>query len=154
MEPCYGNKFKYHFRITTILKYYFFVFCIYSSYIYFGCCVKMVFNVEVVFKFVASEWIHMFLLMGQPSGARGHEVLNRSAHSFQFQSGAWLVIKMSISWGMDKGHTSMALVFFSHYVVISLEILPYPRGDSGCDASGKDKFSNQSDQLVLCRLVN
>ena len=73
MEPCYGNKFKYHFRITTILKYYFFVFCIYSSYIYFGCYVKMVFNVEVVFKFVASEWIHMFLLMGQPSGARGAE---------------------------------------------------------------------------------
>ena len=30
----FGNKMKYHFYITTIHKYYFFVFCLYSSCVY------------------------------------------------------------------------------------------------------------------------
>ena len=29
----FGNKMKYHFHITTLHKYRFFVFCLYSSYI-------------------------------------------------------------------------------------------------------------------------
>ena len=36
----FGNKIKYHFHITTIHKYFFFVFCLYSSYIYL-CTVVM-----------------------------------------------------------------------------------------------------------------
>ena len=30
----FGNKMKYHFHITTVRKYHFFVFCLYFSYIY------------------------------------------------------------------------------------------------------------------------
>ena len=30
----FGNKMKYHFHITTIHKYHFFVFCLYSSCVY------------------------------------------------------------------------------------------------------------------------
>ena len=37
----FGNKMKYHFHITTVHKYCFFVFCFYSSYIYL-CRVVMV----------------------------------------------------------------------------------------------------------------
>ena len=32
----FGNKMKYHFHITTIHKYHFFVFCLYSSCVYLG----------------------------------------------------------------------------------------------------------------------
>ena len=28
-QDCFGNKMKYHFHITTVHKYHFFVFCLY-----------------------------------------------------------------------------------------------------------------------------
>ena len=41
-----GSKMKYHFHITTIHKYHFFVFCLYLSCVYtdVGCYVEVVFH--------------------------------------------------------------------------------------------------------------
>ena len=33
-QDCFGNKMKYHFHITTVHKYHFLVFCLYSSCLY------------------------------------------------------------------------------------------------------------------------
>ena len=37
----FGNKMKYHFHITTVHKYRFFVFCLYSSCVYLPFAIEM-----------------------------------------------------------------------------------------------------------------
>ena len=48
-QDVFGNKMKYHFHITTLYKYPFFVFCLYLSYTDVGC------YVVVIFHFVAKD---------------------------------------------------------------------------------------------------
>ena len=56
----FSNKMKYHFHITTVHKYRFFVFCLYSSYIYL-CRVVM--------------WKWYFILLLKPSCSCAFSVL-------------------------------------------------------------------------------
>ena len=56
----FGNKMKYHFHITTVHKYSFFVFCLYSSCVYL-CTVVM--------------WKSYFILLPKPSCSCAFSVL-------------------------------------------------------------------------------
>ena len=46
----FGNKMKYHFHITTVHKYRFFVFCLYSSCVYLCRVVMNVIGMEAKTK--------------------------------------------------------------------------------------------------------
>ena len=60
VQDGFGNKMKYHFHITTVHKYRFFVFCLYSSCVYL-CKVVM--------------WKWYFILLPKPSCSCAFSVL-------------------------------------------------------------------------------
>ena len=70
----FGNKMKYHFHITTVHKYRFFVFCLYSSCVYlnngvlFYCLVIgcIIFLISLInYKFILLDAICSILLISE-----------------------------------------------------------------------------------------
>ena len=99
----FGNKMKYHFHITTLHKYRFFVFCLYSSCVYL-CRVVM--------------WKWYFILLPKPSCSCAFLVLIYTLHTLSFLK-MFFIILVSILFLNNSGK------FVIKYVMTILFHLQY-----------------------------
>ena len=99
----FGNKMKYHFHITTVHKYRFFVFCLYSSCVY-------------LCRFFMWKWY--FILLPKPSCSCAFSVLIYiPTYSFIFKM--FFIILVSILFLNNSGK------FLIKYVMTILFHLQY-----------------------------